>query len=151
MNIQILPNWCKKVGVLVFLIFAIPSAVEGFIDGLNDSINCRIEATKTYQDIQPGMTKPEIITNYFEQNTLHLFNVLNIIGLLIYMLSKEKIEDDYISMLRLESYQLTIVIFLVFSIMIYAFFKDLKLSIDYFISGFMMLFLIIFFIKKRIY
>ena len=67
------------------------------------------------------------------------------------MLSKEKIEDDYINQLRLESYQLTAIIGIVISILLYAFAESKKLTLDYFITLFMYLYLITFFIKKRIY
>jgi predicted ABC-type exoprotein transport system permease subunit len=71
--------------------------------------------------------------------------------MLIYMLSKEKIEDDYIDKLRLESYQLSSAIWLSVSIIIYGFFADVKISLDYIIFLFMLTYLITFFIKKRIY
>lgn len=66
------------------------------------------------------------------------------------MLSKEKIEDDYISKLRLESYQLTAIIGLIISLILYGFSENLKFTLDYFISLFMYFYLITFFIKKRL-
>ena len=66
------------------------------------------------------------------------------------MMSKEKVEDDYINKLRLESFQLTAIIGLGLTILLYAFSKDLKLTLDYFIMLFLMFYLVIFFIKKRI-
>ena len=69
--------------------------------------------------------------------------------MLIYMLSKEKIEDDYINILRLESFRLTAIIGLFVSIILFVFSKDLKLTLDYFIALFLWFYLIIFFIKKR--
>jgi len=64
------------------------------------------------------------------------------------MLSKEKIEDDYIAHLRLESFQLTAIIGLVVSILSYSLSKDMKLTLDYFIFLSTWCYLIIFFIKK---
>ncbi|WP_158499556.1 hypothetical protein [Lutibacter profundi] len=52
------------------------------------------------------------------------------------MLSKEKVEDDYINKLRLESYQLTAIIGLAVSILLFSFTKDLKLTLNYFITHF---------------
>ena len=67
------------------------------------------------------------------------------------MLSKEKVEDDYINKLRLESYQLTAIIGLVVSILLFSFAKDLKLTLDYFIMLYLLFYLVIFFIKKKLY
>jgi hypothetical protein len=65
------------------------------------------------------------------------------------MLSKEKIEDDYINLLRLESFQLTTIIGLLVSIIFFSFSKDIKLTLDYYIILFVWGYLITFFIKKR--
>jgi len=89
-------------------------------------------------------------SDYFGENFIHFFEVLGIFGMLIYMLSKEKIEDDYINMLRLESFQLTAIVGLLISILLYAISADIKLTLDYFISIFMMFYLVTFFIKKRL-
>jgi len=66
------------------------------------------------------------------------------------MLAKEKIEDDYINKLRLESYQLASIVILIITILLYSFSESLKLTLDYFIISFMYFYLIIFFIKKRL-
>jgi hypothetical protein len=138
MSIQVLPNWFKKVGLSVFLIFSLPTAIDGFIDGLSGLP-------------EGDENMPHVISSYFGDTLMHLFNVLTIVGMIIYMLSREKIEDDYISKLRLDSFQLAILIFLITSILTYAFIRDFELSLDYFINIFILLYLIIFFIKKRIY
>jgi hypothetical protein len=66
-------------------------------------------------------------------------------------MSKEKIEDDYINKLRLESYQLTILLGLFITFVIYIISGNQSLNLDYFINLFMIFYLIIFAIKKRIY
>ena len=74
-----------------------------------------------------------------------------ITAMLIYMISKEKVEDDYIDKLRLESFQLNFIIGLLVTIFIYMFAKDLKLTLDYFIFPLLWSYIIIFFIKRKMY
>ena len=144
MKLQILPNWCKKLGLAIFIIFSFSSVLRGWEDGMNASCNNGLPVVKTIEVTTP-------YTDYFGENMLHWFDVLSIFGILIYMLSKEKIEDDYINQLRLESYQLTAIIGIVISILLYAFAESIQLTPDYFITLFMYFYLITFFIKKRVY
>ena len=67
------------------------------------------------------------------------------------MISKEKVEDDYINKLRLESFQLTFIIGLLVTIVAYILAKDLKLTLDYFIFPLLWSYITIFFIKRRMY
>ena len=92
MKIQILPNWFKKVGLIMFIVGSIIGGGDDFYDGLTGAAYSS-EAGK--------------FSMFLGENLIHIFYVLSFIGLLIYMLSKEKVEDDYINKLRLESFQLT--------------------------------------------
>jgi hypothetical protein len=65
------------------------------------------------------------------------------------MFSREKVEDDYIDKLRLESFQLTSLIGLAVLIILYIVFKTLKLELDYFVLIFLISYLNIFALKKR--
>ncbi|CDF77758.1 conserved hypothetical membrane protein [Formosa agariphila KMM 3901] len=152
MNIQILPNWCKKLGALAFIVFTFISAAYYTVDCNEYCINTpQIESSQdNHPNTTQSETKPESL-DHSENNLSHLFSILSYVGLFIYMLSREKVEDDYINKLRLESYQLTIILLLIISIITYAFFKELRMSFDYFLETFMILYLIIFFFKKRIY
>lgn len=138
MKTQILPNWFKKLGFLIFIVFTFLGGGDNFIDGYKSG----------YSMID--QTGSDIFKSYFGENLIHFFEILGIIGILIYMMSKEKVEDDYINKLRLESFQITAIIGLGLTILLYAFSKDLKLTLDYFIMLFLMFYLVIFFIKKRI-
>lgn len=137
MELKMLPNWCKKLGFVLFIICFTISGSESFMEGFN-------EATQ-------GSKEYSVFENYFSDSILHFFDVLSIIGMIIYMFSKEKIEDDYINKLRLESFQLSSVIGLVVTIILYAFSKDIKLTLDYFLILFLWTYLVIFAIKKRTY
>ena len=149
MKLQVLPNWCKKLGLAIFIIFSFIFARDQFLKGWYSS--SYTTPYKTLEYTTPPPSKTTNFTGFFGVKTLHYLDALSIFGLLIYMLSKEKIEDDYINQLRLESYQLTAIIGIVISILLYAFAESKKLTLDYFITLFMYLYLITFFIKKRIY
>jgi len=140
MKIQILPNWCKKLGFLIFLVTSIISGVGDFIDGFMDGWNGTPYKTEIGSNL---------FLNYFGANLLHVFSVLAIVGMIIYMISKEKIEDDYINRLRLESFQLTAIIGLLMSLVLFAFTNHFELTLDYFIILFLWVYFIVFFIKKN--
>lgn len=136
MRIHVLPNLYKKLGLFLFIIGSIVGGGDDFIDGFTGT---------------PYNESVGAITIFVGgEVVIHIFNIIAIVGMLIYMLSKEKIEDDYINILRLESFQLTSIIGLSFTILVFSFSKDLKLTLDYFIILFVWIYLIVFFVKKRI-
>jgi len=141
MKTQILPNWCKKLGIALFIIFSFISGGDDFINGFYDGFNGLPS--------NPNSSDSVLFLNYFNESVLHLFSIISMLGVLIYILSKEKVEDDYIQKLRLDSFQLTAIIGLVASILLYSFSKNIKLTLDYYIFLFIWCYLIIFFIKKR--
>lgn len=154
MRLQILPNWCKKLGLAIFFIFSIISGYDDTIGAFCDGWNAypSIEdTTENKQHIVKPIEHTTIFKDFFGAKTLRYLDALSIFGILIYMLSKEKVEDDYINQLRLESYQLTAIVGILISILLYAFSENIKLTLDYFITLFMYFYLITFFIKKRIY
>ena len=138
MKIKMLPNWCKKLGFAVFLIGSFISGYKGFMQGLTGELNS-------------NSTKYDFFVNSFNDPVLHFFEVLAVFGMILYMFSKEKIEDDYINILRLESYQLAILIGLALTVVIYIVWGNLSFKIDYIINLFLIFYLIIFAFKKRAY
>jgi hypothetical protein len=93
--------------------------------------------------------EPILFERVFGSERLHLFSVLIIIGLILYTFSEEKVEDAYIDKLRLESFQLTSLISLAASVILYMVFKTMKLELDYFVLIFLIIYLNIFALKKR--
>ncbi|WP_159023699.1 hypothetical protein [Formosa sp. L2A11] len=154
MKTQILPNWCKKLGLAIFIIFSIIGGGDDFASGFNEGYNATRDRDEklgnTEHKLQP-MHDVVIFKDYFGRKTIHYFYAISFLGILMYMLSKEKIEDDYINSLRLESYKFTAIFGIIVSILLYAFSKEIKLGLDYFLSLFMSIYLIIFCIKKRLY
>ena len=138
MKTQILPNYCKIIGLILFITFSFIGSGDDFIDGFNSGAGLLNEGS-------------DLFKSYFGIELLHYFDIISFIGMLIYAVSKEKIEDDYITKLRLESYQLTAIIGLILSIILYTFFESIKLTLDYFIILYIWCYLLIFFIKKRLY
>ena len=136
MKLRMLPNWFKKLGFIIFLIGASVSMYEGFMEGL----------TGTPSD----SGQFDSVKNYLGEKAIHWFDILSILGMIIYIFSKEKVEDDYINKLRLESYQITALLGLSVTIVLYTFSEDIKLTLDYFIILFLWTYLITFAIKKRL-
>ncbi|UMB59510.1 hypothetical protein MHL31_10510 [Lutibacter sp. A80] len=154
MKLQILPNWCKKLGLTVFIVFSFIAAGDDFVNGFCDGYNSFQPIDEKIANKEHVVSQIEHITtfkDFFGAKTLRYLDALSILGILMYMLSKEKVEDDYINQLRLESYQLTAIVGILISIVLYAFSEEIKLTIDYFVTLFMYFYLITFFIKKRIY
>jgi hypothetical protein len=136
MSFQIFPNWCKKLGVAIFIVFSILGGYDDFLLGWHS----------VHQSDYEG---PNTFANFFGAFMITVFNTLYMLGLLIYVLSKEKVEDDYIKLLRLESYQLTTIISIIISLVLYILSRNLEVTLDYFIILYIGLYLIIFSLKKR--
>ena len=147
MKLKMFPNWCKKLGFLLFVFgFFASSNIEEFRKGFNEGYY----SYSTNPDNK--LNNQSIISqNSEDKKSNHLYDIISILGMIVYLFSKEKIEDDYINKLRLESYQLTAIFGLVITIIFYAFSKDIKLTLDYFIILFSWTYLITFAVKKRIY
>lgn len=145
MNVQILPNWFKKISFIIFLATYLLSngddAIHGFRDGISGkSYNYTVNNTETphlFLDMVGG------------ENSIHWLKIISILALITYMLSKEKVEDDYISILRLESYQLTFLIITIVAFIFYLFKVNTLYGIYDSVTLFICLYLIIFFLKKR--
>ncbi len=145
MNLQIFPNWCKKVGVAIFTIFFCLEGRDDFLIGFymgvrdmpfNSSVNLK----------EIGITPSN---EYFGENLMLLFGILSYIGILIYMFSKEKVEDDFINKLRLESYQLSLIGVTIIGLIFHILGFDAEFGLESVISLLLISYLIIFAIKKR--
>jgi len=133
MNFQIFPNWFKKVGLTIFFLFSLLTAGDPIMDGLN----LVAEGTHHY------------FRDLYGNKLYSVFYILPTLGLLFYFFSKEKTEDDFITLLRLQSYQITVVVFLLIAFMVYLFYPKIQLSLDLWLSLFMISYLIIFSYKKK--
>lgn len=133
MTYQIFPNRFKTIGKVIFIICASVPFFIGFFQPFKNNEN-------------QGLTESFLTTSGIEW-----LELVAMLGMLIYMLSKEKVEDDYINKLRLESYQITTLLTLISGFIMYFVNHSFKISISYFIFLFLLAFLITFSIKKRTY
>ncbi|AKA34904.1 hypothetical protein [Flagellimonas lutaonensis] len=133
MDFQILPNWFKKIGLMLFVIASLLTAGDSFMDGLRGT---------------PSGTH-HYLKDLYGENLYSILYILPTLGLLIYMFSKEKIEDDYIKLIRLKSYQITITIFLLIAFVVHIFDPSIKFKVEVVLSLFMCLFLLIFYFNKN--
>ena len=150
MNIQVFPHWLKY---LFFVIFFI----SYFIADGDDLVNSFNEGYNSGYDIRGNHSKELKTTDvhYFEnliggEKNQKYFIIISILGLLGYVMTKERVEDDYIKFLRLSSYQLAFFAIILTSLIIYL--VDVKYTFDMVdtMITFLTYYLIIFAIKKRI-
>ena len=154
MNIQVFPNWTKKIAITVFIISYIISYSQDAINALKEGYN----ASNSYEInnnnsryINNVDEKVNVFEEYLGHKAIHIFKFLTLLSMLVYLMSREKVEDDFIKILRLEAFQLTAIIFIIGEIVFFLFDESIKYRIGDFASDFLTLYLLIFFIKKRIY
>ncbi|MFV0265629.1 MAG: hypothetical protein ACK5HT_00685 [Draconibacterium sp.] len=86
----------------------------------------------------------------FPEKVMHLSDFISLFGLLLYILSKNRREDEFIQKLRYESAFLVFTLSILIVLIIYAFNNDFKLSPSDFLSMQMIAYLIVRSIKKKI-
>lgn len=136
---KLLPHAFKWIGLAVFLLGFIFGAIDdgrqGFMEGYNETVNEPVE-----YNFKPIL--PERISHFADYATL--------LGLLIYILSKNKIEDEFAQKMRFESafivFILTISVVLVWHI----FNPEFELSPSTFLAMQMFAYLIIRSVKRGI-
>jgi len=96
MKIQLLPNYFKWIGLTLFLGGAIPNFMRGFTEGYNE-----------YGADQMVNTLP------FSEQTYLIAGIISLLGMIVYALSKEKIEDEFLKVLRWQSVTIAFVVSIV--------------------------------------
>lgn len=136
MSLQILPNKFKSVGLGIFLIcFGIPVLVS-FLIGFAQAFESNENSQFLHEFLNPTLMK--------------WANILTISGMLVYLLSKEKVEDDYIIKLRLESYQLATVLCLGVTFILHLLDNEMMFNLSYPLYIFISVYLLTFSVKKRL-
>ena len=134
MTFQFLPNVFKKIGLFIFVAAGIPAMKRGFIDGWNASEG--ISAPETFEAFTVfGVMITEPIYN--------LMSIIGVIGLLIYLFSKDRMMDEFLTKLRLEAVQLTFILTALFMFVMMVFNSSFKVSALGLIEYQLVLFLII--------
>lgn len=145
MNIQILPNWCKKLGIAIFLVGLLGLFVT-FIISLNNS---EIADGAYMVGYNAGKKLRELFEGSFFMGISigRTIALATLLGMMTYLFSKEKVEDEYIAKLRLESYQLTFLIIVSFVFITFLLGGNMAaLFVLYFFFG---CYLLVFSLKKR--
>ncbi len=142
MNFQILPHRGKKLGVIMFIVFTFLEGHDDFIRGFMHGAS-----GKPFSLSENGIFSFE---TYFGHQSMLIFGLLSMLGMLVYMFSKEKIEDDYIQKIRLESFQLSFIFVTGIAFILYLFGINSKVDMATVISFLLGVYLIVFAVKKRI-
>ena len=136
MSLQIFPNWCKRLGFTMFMAFL-------FLDGGDHLLNSF--SVNLIDDNEGIFGLLKAFTGGGK-----LFDILIILGLLLYLFAKEKTEDDYIKILRLESYQFASIALVLISLIFFVFSFKIRFTIENFVSVFIILHLTVFSFKKNV-
>ena len=133
MKNQFLPNYFKWIGLLMFIVGGVPE----FIEGYNDATPC-------------DNCVHDTINSPFSEQTAFILSVISLLGMIIYAVSREKIEDEFIKMLRWQSATLAFVITAVLMLITLLIYRKADILTAYNILEIQLyLYLIIFFFKKR--
>lgn len=115
----------------------IVGGVPEFIEGYNDATPC-------------DNCVHDTINSPFSEQTAFILSVISLLGMIIYAVSREKIEDEFIKMLRWQSATLAFVITAVLMLITLLIYRKADILTAYNILEIQLyLYLIIFFFKKR--
>jgi len=128
MNIQILPPIFKRIGLLLFLMGLLIPLLSGL---LNPYQNNEVVSLLAPYD--------------------RLLGTLFLIGIILYFLSKEQVEDELIKKLRLESFSVAFLItaFGLFCLYLIDTNDSISINTTWLLTGQVSLFLLIYHFKKR--
>ena len=135
MKIQLLPNYFKWIGLLMFILGGVPD----FIEGYNGYSHGACEGCNH-----------DTITSPFSEQTAFILSIISLLGIIVYSISKEKIEDEFIKILRWESITTTFVLSVIFILgqtILYG--RENTPFASTLLEYQMLIYLIIFFFKKR--
>lgn len=116
MRIAFLPNWCKYLSLVLF--------VASFILGINDIIRGYEAGLNASKDTHDTATISEIIDELQNDGVSlveYLSDSLLILSMIVYILSKDKSDDEYINSIRGKSLMIALLIGLVSCFAAYAF------------------------------
>ncbi|HEA81229.1 MAG TPA: hypothetical protein ENI01_12275 [Maribacter sp.] len=131
-----MPNRFKTIGLILFIIGFVIPLILAFTSGFSEPYTSNETSRLSEKVIDSSLSK--------------WLDILTIVGMLIYMLSKEKVEDDYIIKLRLESYQIATILCLIVIIILHIINNEMMFNVSDFIYAFIILYLITFYLKKKV-
>ena len=126
MKTQLLPHYCKKIGLAIFAVAFAPSVVAGFVDGWS---------LKEYA--------------LLSKETIHVLDIIGIIGIGMYALSKDRVYDELLQRLRLEAIKLTFVISMLIVTLVLIIWPDYRIHPSYLINLQVFCFIGVYYFKKE--
>ena len=139
MTFQVLPNYFKKIGITIFVLAAFPSFRKGYIDGYNAAKG--VSSPESFQEFT--FLGLQITEQYYS-----MLAVIGLLGLLLYVLSKDKVTDEFMRKMRLESIRATFFISVIIIFLTIVINPDASINGQLVLEGQMLLFLIINKVKK---
>ncbi|MGN8225941.1 hypothetical protein [Gracilimonas sp. BCB1] len=140
MTFQFLPNFFKKIGLFIFVATGIPAFKKGYTEGRNAARG--IENPDVY----------EVFTFWGFRITEPIYNILAVIGifgLLLYLFSKDKKMDEFLTRIRFEALQVTFVLSALIIFLFLVFEPAMTINAQLLLEGQVILFLIINKAKKQ--
>ncbi len=137
---KLLPHYFKWIGLVIFLGGLFLGLIGGigskdFIEGMEiawgESVEC---------EIQP----------FFPEKVLHVLDFTMLIGLLLYILSKNKTEDEFAQKLRYESAFIVLALSILIILVVYILRPDIKIEPSFLISSQMFFYLILRSVKRKL-
>ena len=125
---KLLPHYFKWIGIGL-LILSFVFGIDDFLSGLTN-----------------GMINSKIFPDIFPQ----ISDFILLIGLLIYLISKNKREDEFIQKIRFESAYIVLIITILGILVLYLFNPEIKLNVTYLLALQMLFYLLVVFLKKRL-
>ena len=136
---KLLPHFFKRIGIVIFFIALIVNSIDegrrSFMEGHNDASDTPIE-----YDFHPVLPA----------KAMHISDFTILIGLLIYVLSKNKKEDEFMQKLRYESAFIVLVLSLFIILILYIINPNIKIDPSSLISMQMVFYLILRLLKRKI-
>ncbi len=137
MKLLLLPHIFKKIGLIIFLSGFILSAIDdgrqGFMDGYNENQSDPVK-------VEFKRVLPEKVSQ--------IADYVLLCGLLIYILSKNKRDDEFTQRLRYESAYIILVVTIVFIFVLYMVNREIRIEPSTFIGTQLVLYLIVRYFRK---
>lgn len=131
---KLLPHYFRWIGIALLIlsfVFGIDDFLLGFTGALPNE-------------------PPEQFKRFLPEIFSQLSDYILLIGLLIYLVSKNKREDEFIQKIRYESAYIVLVITILGILVLYIINPEIKLNASYLLAFQMLFYLLVMFFRKRI-
>jgi len=130
---KLLPHYFKWIGIGL-LILSFVFGIDDFLLGFTGALPSE---------------PPEDFKRIFPEIFPQISDFILLIGLLIYLVSKNKREDEFIQKIRYESAYIVLVITILGILVLYIINPEIKLNVSYLLAFQMLFYLVVIFFRKR--